>query len=324
MTESFAALNVDLESRNVALGNNPCLPYDICAKIFIGLDADIAIWEQSCCCSGQPLEYFIRQAMTIPTHPIIAFSSSSTGKWEKNGCPKEPHKMTEEEKKLLKADLPHLVSKLNKPAFHDHWGDLAKKDRHYRGAALEAFTHHGHEPYACQGPYIQNWLDGVLASWHPSVIAHKLRASQMSYFWLRIWGLALKELQELARHRALDAILHDVERHLTDNYPPMPAAMEISPFVDDSVCYTNYEPRSIRENSLKDQVIGGLVEVDAKTSGWKFGIYEDLVDVNIVKSSHKMGYQDFKWMLFSKDNTEPLSLTLEMRRAGPVSILPQS
>jgi len=56
MRASLAAMDVVLDSRNVALGNNPCTPYDYCVKFFVGLDADIVHWEQvrvdanNCCC----------------------------------------------------------------------------------------------------------------------------------------------------------------------------------------------------------------------------------------------------------------------------------
>ncbi len=46
MRASLAAMDVMLDSRNVALGNNPCTPYDMCVKFFVGLDADIVHWEQ--------------------------------------------------------------------------------------------------------------------------------------------------------------------------------------------------------------------------------------------------------------------------------------
>ena len=36
MRSSFAAAGVNLITRNVALGNNPCMPYDVCVKIFAG------------------------------------------------------------------------------------------------------------------------------------------------------------------------------------------------------------------------------------------------------------------------------------------------
>ena len=62
MKPVFDALGIQLVSRNVALGNNPCMPYDICVKIFAGLDADIVQWEQTYNCGDSPiLEQFVRQ-----------------------------------------------------------------------------------------------------------------------------------------------------------------------------------------------------------------------------------------------------------------------
>jgi len=62
MKSSLDALDIALDSRNVALGNNPCTPYDVCVKYFGGLDADIVHWEQSYFCDGgNVIEQFIRQ-----------------------------------------------------------------------------------------------------------------------------------------------------------------------------------------------------------------------------------------------------------------------
>ena len=82
LTSAFEAIGIDLDSRNVALGNNPCTPYDVCVKLFAGMDADIVHWEQSYFCDGQPIiEQFIRQAHSLPSRPLIIFSDSNTGKW---------------------------------------------------------------------------------------------------------------------------------------------------------------------------------------------------------------------------------------------------
>lgn len=50
MKPAFLNLNVNLVVRNVAFGNNPCLPYDVCVRTFAGDDADVVIWEQVCLC----------------------------------------------------------------------------------------------------------------------------------------------------------------------------------------------------------------------------------------------------------------------------------
>ena len=64
----FATLNVALETRNVAIGNNPCIPYDACVAAHAGDDVDIIAWEQSMNCGRQsdPLEFFIRNSLALP------------------------------------------------------------------------------------------------------------------------------------------------------------------------------------------------------------------------------------------------------------------
>lgn len=78
-------LFVKLVIRNVAMGNNPCMPYDVCAKVFAGNDADIVHWEQTYNCgfgdSGKIIEQFIRQVSTIPGRPVIVFTDSATPNW---------------------------------------------------------------------------------------------------------------------------------------------------------------------------------------------------------------------------------------------------
>jgi hypothetical protein len=46
MEKAFAAVDIELISINSALGNNPCLPYDVCVRAFSGPEADIVHWEQ--------------------------------------------------------------------------------------------------------------------------------------------------------------------------------------------------------------------------------------------------------------------------------------
>jgi hypothetical protein len=84
MKAAFDSLNIDLISRGVALGNNPCVPYDICVNVFAGLDADIVHWEQTYFCwDSWIFELFVRQAMSSPNKPVIVFSESGTAHWYK-------------------------------------------------------------------------------------------------------------------------------------------------------------------------------------------------------------------------------------------------
>lgn len=201
------------------------------------------------------------------------------------------------------------------------WGIITSIGKHYHGAAIQTFTHYKHEDYACLGPYIKDWMHGA-ASWHPSVIAHRLRASHHAYFWLVIWKEALEEILKHLEHRAADAIQKDIAHHLENNYAPLGPAVHKMDFLDDMKCYTNYQPRAQQEVSLKDRVLSGLVKDDDENGkGWKYIIYEDIVDHNLVKNSFKMGYADFKWLMFSKDDSVPLVLDVSLQRAGPVSVI---
>ena len=46
MKPAFDAAGIQLEVNNGAMGNNPCLPYDVCVKTFAGPEADIIQWEE--------------------------------------------------------------------------------------------------------------------------------------------------------------------------------------------------------------------------------------------------------------------------------------
>ena len=53
---------------------------------------------------------------------------------------------------------------------------------------------------------------------------------------------------------------------------------------------------------------------------WKPIIYENLVDKHLVEKSLKMGYKDFKRLLYGGKDSGPLSLSLSLPKAGPMFI----
>lgn len=210
------------------------------------------------------------------------------------------------------------------------WGFVSGISKLYHGAAIQTFQHEKHTDYACLGPYIKKWMLGA-ASWHPSVIAHRLRASHHAYFWLLIYVDALEELKKLLEHRSPEAALKDVRHHADSLYRPMPAeAKHRSFFVDNMTCHTDYQPRSIPSSSLKSLVLTGLASEDAVASyaaaataaspGWHFIIYENIVDKHLVERSKTQGYLDYKYLMYAGDHAGPLSLKLDIDRPGPVFI----
>jgi hypothetical protein len=150
MHAAMKSIGIELESRNVALGNNPCTPYDVCVKYFCGEDADIVHWEQTYFCADRRpiIEQFIRQALVMKSKPLVVFSDSHSGKWyaiaffesmrrqypdkrstltlsflrcvvvcrDAKLCDTKPksHALSADEQALLDAEPVHLVSELNK------------------------------------------------------------------------------------------------------------------------------------------------------------------------------------------------------------------
>jgi hypothetical protein len=140
----------------------------------------------------------------------------------------------------------------------------------YHGAGIQTFMHTMQEKYACLGPYIPTWNAGA-ALWHPSVIAHRMRAAHHAYFWLLNMAEALQELRDLLSHRAADAVQRDIDQHLhklQQRGVPLNPAHHASPFPDGAQCLTDYEPRAVREEaSLRGKVVAGLATDDGTTPG---------------------------------------------------------
>jgi hypothetical protein len=87
-----------------------------------------------------------------------------------------------------------------------------------------------------------------------------MRASHFSYFWLSCLREAILDLSALLTHRALDAVMQDVDAHLKTIYDvPLGEPIQKTIFVDEMKCYNDYEPRAVREASLKDIAIAGVV-----------------------------------------------------------------
>ncbi len=94
---------------------------------------------------------------------------------------------------------------------------------------------------------------------------HRLRGAHHAYFWLLIWQDALTELSSLLSHRSIEAVHKDINHHIANSHVKMGAEQQMkTPFVDDMNCYTDYEPHSMSNISLKALVLTPLgVQGDA-------------------------------------------------------------
>jgi hypothetical protein len=128
LNSTMSLLNVNFISRNLAIGNNPCMPYDLCPLTFAGSDADLVHWEQTYNCGFGDclliLEKFIRQSLSIPSHPLVIFADSATPNWHALDCPDEvvqkniTHSDHEKQLFQLSRDLPG-VKKIATELNHD-------------------------------------------------------------------------------------------------------------------------------------------------------------------------------------------------------------
>lgn len=346
MKEPFKAAGIELKVRNHAVSNNPCMPYDICVGTFAGYDADIVHFEQSYNCFYPPMyEQFVRQASLLPKNPIVVYSESETAHWQEQDCypTKKPKtNLDKEETKLLSYILHTLetnstvtdgvemiVSELNKDEFKKTWRDRLKDVvAAYSGSGVQTFTHSSHDVYACLGPYIPNWLKGA-ASWHPSVVAHRLRAAQFSYFWLLNFREALIVLKNAVEKNKQSAamILEEVHHKNQDwskkhKWPTKRHNDEPVGVADRAKCYTSVVPRASKDYGLTNIVIGGshsfpdLPDSEVKDfvenhrEVWGHVIMDLLIAPSWTLKGRSRGYVAYKYVLYGSAQAGPISLKL--------------
>ena len=330
MEAPLKILNLDLESYNVAMGNNPCIPYDVCVHAFAGKDADIVHWEQSFNCGeddlGKSIEFeqFIRQSLTLPNHAIVVFSRSQTPNWEKKDCEPDKKKplpvMSHEDTELLKihhADPLKLVTEHN---LKDHIQKfVAIKDlmKIYKAAGVQTFTHDQYENYKCYGPYNADW-GCCAASWHPSIKGHELRADHHAYFWLLVFRDALTKLSKIEN---LEKTLQVVSKHIKSEHKHIPAQpIHKSPFNNGLTCYTTFLPIRDESLSLYNLVLPQASSSNNNKKQFQSEIMENFVKKEIIEKAKAQGYLDFKRTLYGNNESLPLSLKLEVIHEGIVHI----
>merc|ERR1711871_698316 len=322
MAPAFEPVGINIITRNAAMGNNPCMPYDICVRTFAGEDADIVHWEQSYnCMSGKEalLEEFVRQSIQMPSRPVVVFSDSATPNWKEDQCkdPKQKERIDDREKALLDAYLgghyEELVCNLNKGEVR-RWGDLQRgKDilSNYKIAGIQLFQHSSHEQYKCLGPYVKNW-QCCSASWHPSLLGHELRAAHHSFTWLLIFKEAIKSLiQEIPKH-GIPALYEKASKHIAKEASFIPeVALYKSKVSNEMQCFTNFEPRANPSASNLTQLVVNM-------NGWKENVFENFISESILRKSRERGYKDVKYLLYGNKDSGQLSLQIDLKKSGYV------
>ena len=124
-----------------------------------------------------PFEQFIRQALMIPTKPVVVFSESPSPNWQEKDCngkdTSDPILQEDDLIRLqnLEKDPMKIFTEINK--LEGFWGQADVLFREYKMAGIQSWVHSHYEKYKCRGPYVKSW-GCCSASWHPSILGHEV------------------------------------------------------------------------------------------------------------------------------------------------------
>lgn len=330
MSPAFAPLGIKLISRNSALGNNPCLPYDACVKPFAGADADLIHWEQSYNCQATDdskiyvFEQFIRQSLALKSKPVVVFTDSSTPNWGAKDCPKDKDKedhprLSAEEQKLLKylgeGDIKKIVTEINAKPVGEKFSSVLRLFADYKMAGIQVWDHTFYESYKCRGPYVPDWSCCKVASWHPSILGHELRAAHHSFFWLLILRDAVVDLQDkISKKMIREVMLEVIHKRIDSEHKHLPTkALHKTEYSDDMQCFTTFQPRYDDTYALEKLVIP---PPQPSKQGFQFLIYEELEKSAIIPMARSRGYLDFKYMLWGNKTSGALNFRIHAKKRG--------
>jgi len=342
MKPAFEPLGINLQTRNAAMGNNPCIPYDACASAFAGKDADVIHWEQSYNCfptdegprTHVVFETFVRQVAQMQRRPIVVFADSATPNWREKDCKPENILPAGQFPAANANDKAMLNSTRHDPTYLDlyssvnggimrSWGALKTIMKMYKTAGIQLFRHTEYQRYKCNGPYIPDW-GCCSASWHPSRKGHALRAAHHSFVWLKIFETALVGVDTLlkAKGATFASVLDEVVKkqgNPSHHIPEQP--LYESKYGDELQCLTDYEPHYEATAALQKRFIPSN-GVAGSPITWKQNIMESVFEPNakIVENARKKGYQDFKWMTYGGNEDGPLSIDITVKHEGFVHL----
>ncbi len=353
MSSPLKMVGINVDSRNAAMGNNPCVPYDLCPKTFAGDDADLVHWEQSYNCfahdvgkTGPIFEQFIRQSIHMRKRPVVVFAESATPNWNKDECDKPENKkevsISAEDRKLYdlatKGDFMKIATELNADLINKgEWSSQSKMLHSYQTlAGIQIWSHHHYESYKCRGPYVRDW-QCCSASWHPSKKGHELRAAHHSFFWLAIFRDAVIEIL-LEKKDSLRMQLAMSDHHISKEGKHGPdAPLYKSRYTDDMQCINTFMPKHDWNADLRQYVLpfpprsSSSRRLDDTPSnpnplhtpepisgriggGWEMNIFEELTQKGIIATARERGYKDFKYMIHGGQDAMPLNIRITITK----------
>lgn len=340
LTPIFALLGIKLVVQNVAIGNNPCYPYDICMDAHTSGNVDLISWEQSMNCGrdAEPVENFIRTSAQGNRRPIILLMTSGTPFWESsecNGVNSLPQPLTDVEKRESRLPLDILSNRSrilwDFPFMTAGDGAVQENFLSYYGGVAPIIGQNLMElnKYKCKGPYGPDFGEKTLGkgkSWHPGVKGHKLRADSFSYFFTSILSNALSEIMMFHRssrkkHNSwIDDGRKFVERH---TWQPMRNPLRRPLLCDPDICRSQMKPTCMTmiqpQNNPALSLTNALTDRGKVPVGWTTQL--SWLDVSGVEKAtkEKRGYLDKKIILVSDDSTtSPLEFIIQPKSKDSV------
>ena len=170
----------------------------------------------------------------------------------------------------------------------------------------------------------------LLYKQHPSILGHELRSAHYSYFWLLILKDALDHLLNITDIQ--QTLIHTEHRIHHEHKHHYIKAIHNSPYSDNLTCYTTFQPLANTDLSLlklminttlptlsPNEVVKEVVKIGQK-SQFKLDIMENFNNKNIIINARKIGYKDYKYMLYGNNISYPLSFHINIVRTGRIQI----
>lgn len=330
MSPVFSLLGIEMRAINAAMGNNPCLPYDLCVHAFAGKDADIVHWEQSYNCFGSdprariPFEHFIRQSLSLPNQPVVVFSKSVAPNWNEDACKDRkdhPDKVADDEglfERFFKdPEKVVAIENRNDKRHLEEFPAMTDLFKYYKLAGIQSWVHSHYEVYKCHGPYSVDW-GCCSAGWHPSIKGHRVIADHYSLIWLLILRDAISELQSF-KDNMLEEHMKLVHKHTHELHKFVPPTILYpSNFTHTLECYTSFQTLENQHYDLFNLVIP--IKNNVGKLPFQSGIMEDFINTRIVIKAREQGYRDYKRMMYGNNESAPLSLRMDIKNEGYVHI----
>jgi hypothetical protein len=105
-------------------------------------------------------------------------------------------------------------------------------------------------------------------------------------------------------------------------YTKLPRPLWPTATPDRAQCFTSFSPRGVEDMSLASLIVGGLEGPDAgpDTPGWKFAVFEELIDAEAAGASDRRGYLDKKISVYGNDLSKTLTLQLTLSAHGKITL----